>query len=87
MRQNEKTELGIALFFFVGGLASSLGLAYVVWGPLRAWCFSQIPIGVEWGGIAKIAIVVLLGWGGGVVLPLALLIGGTLLAATAIANS
>lgn len=50
-------------------------LVYLCWWPIRAWCFSGIPVTASWAGIAKIAVVVLLAWGGGITLPLICLIG------------
>jgi len=47
--------------------------AWLAWWPLREWMFSVIPSTVEWAGLAKIAVVVLIGWGGGIVVPLILL--------------
>ena len=48
---------------------------WLAWWPIRGWMFSQIPPEATWAGIAKIAVVILVAWGGGVALPLIILIG------------
>lgn len=59
----EKTLISIS------SMLCGLALGWLFWFPIRLWCFSQIPPDVEWAGIAKILIVVIVGWCGGVALP------------------
>lgn len=51
-------------------------IGWVAWFPLRTWCFEQIPSTAQWAGIAKIAILVIIGWAGGIAIPLTFIIGG-----------
>ena len=67
--------------FGLTAIALSLLIGWLAWFPVRAWMFQQIPPTAEWGGIARIALVILIGWGGGFTIPIVVFIGGIILLA------
>ena len=53
-------------------LMASIGclIGWLCWFPFREWCFSQIPAAAQWAGLAKLLMVILIGYFGGIALPL-----------------
>ncbi len=62
------------------GMVASLGAAaftaWIFWGPLRGFLFSLIPATAEYAWVGKLLIIGFIGWGGGIALPLVILVGG-----------
>ena len=70
-----KRTLIMAGSFCVGGLT-----AWIAWGPLKNYLFSFIPQAFEHAGLFKIGILIVIGYCGGIGLPLAIIIVGTVIA-------
>ena len=56
--------------YLIGSLALSSFVAYLMWGPLRWFLYSLIPDAVEWGWIVKLFLLLLIGYFGGIMLPI-----------------
>ena len=54
----------------------SAGVAFVAWGPIRWWLFSYIPVDAAMGWLVKLLIIILIGWGGGIALPIVIIVFG-----------
>ena len=54
----------------IGSLIVSLTVAFLMWGPLRWFLYSFIPVSAEWGWIIKFLLLLLIGYFGGIVLPI-----------------
>lgn len=58
--------------------------AWIFWGPVREFCFSLIPQTAEYAWAGKLAVLVLIGYLGGIALPLFVLIVSFFVIATAL---
>ena len=63
----------------MGIMLSSVLVAWLMWGPLREFCFSLIPATAEYVWIGKLAILVVIGYFGGIAVPLFLLMLGLIM--------
>ncbi len=54
-------------------------VSFLAWGPAMGFLFSFIPDNAESGWIGKLIITIVLGWFGGIAIPLVILIIGIIL--------
>lgn len=64
------------LGFTLCGIVPASLVSYLFWWPIRGWCFAQIPPEAQWAGLAKILIVCLVGYFGGIAIPVVILFIG-----------
>ena len=73
------SSLGM-LWFWVIGLALTLGSSgfvfWLFWYPLRLFLYSLIPAHAAYAWVGKLVIIIFVGWLGGIVFPLLVLVFG-----------
>ena len=70
----------VILWFWLTGLSLTFGVAglifWIFWWPLRLFLYSLIPVHATYAWVGKLAIIILVGWIGGIGIPLMFLFGG-----------
>ena len=64
---------------FTGSVIAAGIVSFLAWGPARWFLFSFIPDNAESGWIFKLGITIVVGWVGGIFIPIGIIIIGVIL--------